>query len=421
MTTRNERAARGTTSRDACASFEAATLRTRDGHRVWYAVAGAADGVPVAVLHGGPGSGSQRGALRLFDLQRVRVVLIDQRGAGQSTPSGSVRHNRTDHLIADLEALRARLGIARWGVLGGSWGAALALAYAGRCPQAVTGVVLRGLFLTSAREVRGLFVTSRRRAPREWAKLRAAARCSQPARLVACCAAILRPAVGRANEARQRAVALAWRDYENAVLASAAARGVAATRERARAQLPVETDAGPRVQPHIALPVHASAGLREQPPSAGPCVEPADRASAGLPLQPGNQGAEPRVRRRMKKPAQRRARGSRRHARKLIAKYRIQSHYLAHRCWLGERRLLSLARRASAAGVPIVAIHGARDPVCPPANLRRLARAVPSARVETVDAGHLASDPALHARVAQALAALFTPTDNEGRSMRRAA
>jgi proline iminopeptidase len=322
--------------------LETGTLRTRDGHRVWFAAAGARDGVPVAVLHGGPGSGSQPGALRLFDLSRFRVVLIDQRGTGASTPHGSVRHNRTDYLIDDLEAIRARLGFERWGVLGGSWGASLALAYAGQCPQSVTGVVLRGLFLTSAREIRALFVESRRRAPRAWTTLRDAAGCERPEALAARCAAGLRYG---ANETRQRALALAWRDYENAVLASATI--------------------GRATQPH--------------------------------------------------------ARQSPRLARKLVGKYRIQSHYLAHRCWLGENRLLSLARRAAAAGVPFAAVHGSRDPVCPPANLRRLARAVPAARVECVSAGHLASDPALHERVAHALDAMFISTDHEGRNLRRAA
>jgi proline iminopeptidase len=329
-------------SRAALPPLEAGTLRTRDGHRVSYAVAGAADGVPVAVLHGGPGSGSQPGALRLFDLRRFRVVLIDQRGTGASTPHGSLRHNRTDYLIADLESIRARLGFARWGVLGGSWGAALALAYAGQCPQSVSGVVMRGLFLTSKREIRGLFVTSRHRAPRAWARLSAAAGCKRPEGLAARCAASLQCG---ANEARQSALALAWRGYEDAVLASAATRR-----------------------------------------AVQPCT-----------------------------------RNSQRHARKLIGKYRIQAHYLAHRCWLGETRLLSLARRAAAAGVPLVAVHGARDPVCPPDNLRRFARAVPAAKIDLVNAGHLASDPALHARVAHALAAMFIPTIQEGRSMRRAA
>ncbi|MEW9583349.1 alpha/beta fold hydrolase [Paraburkholderia sp. DGU8] len=329
-------------SRHALPPLDARTLRTRDGHRVRFWVAGAADGVPVAVLHGGPGSGSQPDALRLFDLSRFRVVLIDQRGTGASTPYGSVRHNRADFLIADLEAIRARLGFDRWGVFGGSWGAALALAYAGQCPQAVMGVVMRGLFLTSAREVRGLFVTSRKRAPRAWARLRAAAQSERPAGLAARCAASLQYG---ANEARQRALALAWRGYENAVLASGATR----------------------------------------------------------------------------RAAQPRARNPQRLARKLVGKYRIQAHYLAHRCWLGATRLLALARRAAAAGVPLAAVHGSRDPVCPPRNLRRLARAVPAAHVELVRAGHLASDPALHQRVAHALAAMFIPANQEGRSMRRTA
>ena len=91
-------------------------------------MAGAVQGHPVVVLHGGPGSGSQAGILRLFDLSRLRVVLVDQRGAGASGPRGGTRHNTTARLIADLEAVREQLGIARWGVVGGSWSAALPLA-----------------------------------------------------------------------------------------------------------------------------------------------------------------------------------------------------------------------------------------------------------------------------------------------------
>ncbi|CAB3683585.1 alpha/beta fold hydrolase [Paraburkholderia rhynchosiae] len=317
-------------------------LRTRDGQRVSFAVAGAADGVPVVVLHGGPGSGSQPDATRLFDLTRFRIVLIDQRGTGRSTPGGSVRRNRTDRLIEDIEAVRMRLGVERWGVLGGSWGAALALAYAGRHPQSVTGVVLRGLFLTSMREVRGLFVASRKRAPGAWAKLCAAARCERPADLLARCHAQLQR--GGAGDTRQQTIALAWRGYENAVLASASAR---------RKRVP--------------------------------------------------------------------ARDSRKDSRKLVGKYRIQAHYLVHRCWLGETQLLSLAHRAAAAGVPLAAVHGSRDPVCPPDNLWRLARAVPTAHVECVRAGHLASDPALHERTAHALATMFLPPTHEGRTLRHAA
>ncbi|MFL9936517.1 alpha/beta fold hydrolase [Paraburkholderia sp. RL18-103-BIB-C] len=321
-------------------SLNADVLRTRDGHRVAFAVAGALDGVPVVVLHGGPGSGSQPSVLKLFDLTRFKVVLIDQRGTGASRPFGSVRNNRTAQLIDDIEAIRRCLGIRQWGVLGGSWGAALALAYAGLHPQSVTGVVMRGLFLTSVREIRSLFVASRRRAPRAWARLSTAAQCSRPAALFARCAQVLQPG---SSEARQRAVALAWRGYEDAVLASA----------RTRAAHP------PVLRPHS-------------------------------------------------------------DARKLIGKYRIQAHYLKHRCWLGESRLLSLARRANAAGVSLAAVHGTRDPVCPPDNMRRLARAVPAARIEYVRAGHLASHPALRARVTYTLETMFDPTAYEGRHARRA-
>ncbi|AYQ41481.1 prolyl aminopeptidase [Burkholderia aenigmatica] len=199
----------------------AARRLQRDAQSIAFVVAGATHGHPVAVLHGGPGSGSQAGILRLFDLTRVRVVLVDQRGAGGSTPRGGTRHNSTARLIADLEAVREQLGIARWGVVGGSWGAALALAYAGTYPARVTGVALRGLFLTSPREVRRLFTTSRTRAPREWQRLHAAAGGGQPERLLSCCAQRLRRG---ANTAGQRAVALAWHAYENAVLASAQTR-----------------------------------------------------------------------------------------------------------------------------------------------------------------------------------------------------
>ena len=81
-------------------SLDADALRTRDGHRVAFAVAGALDGVPVVVLHGGPGSGSQPSVLKLFDLTRFKVVLIDQRGTGASRPFGSVRNNRTAQLCS---------------------------------------------------------------------------------------------------------------------------------------------------------------------------------------------------------------------------------------------------------------------------------------------------------------------------------
>ena len=102
--------------------------------------------------------------LAWFDLERHRVVMPDQRGAGRSKPAGALRRNTVSALIADLEALREHLGIARWSVVGGSWGAALALVYAGSHPAAVTRIVLRGSFLTGWDDILTLF-SPRQRGP----------------------------------------------------------------------------------------------------------------------------------------------------------------------------------------------------------------------------------------------------------------
>lgn len=102
--------------------FETGRLEVGDGHALYFEVSGNPRGRPVLFLHGGPGSGCKPEHRRFFDPRRWRIVLFDQRGAGRSTPSGSLIANTTRHLVADIEALRARLGIARWVVFGGSWG-----------------------------------------------------------------------------------------------------------------------------------------------------------------------------------------------------------------------------------------------------------------------------------------------------------
>ncbi|WDS37909.1 prolyl aminopeptidase [Pseudoxanthomonas sp.] len=111
------------------------------------------DGIPVVFLHGGPGGGVVPEHRRFFDPQRWRVVLFDQRGCGLSTPQSEVRDNTTAHLVADIEAIRAHLGIARWAVFGGSWGSTLSLAYAQAHPDRVLGLVLRGIFLGRREEL----------------------------------------------------------------------------------------------------------------------------------------------------------------------------------------------------------------------------------------------------------------------------
>lgn len=130
-----------------------------DGHQIYVETVGHPLGIPAVYLHGGPGSGCQPAHRRLFDPDVFRAVLFDQRGAGRSTPHGERAHNTTDHLIADMENIRERLGIERWLVVGGSWGATLALAYAQAYPERVTGIVLRATFLGTRQELEWAFGT----------------------------------------------------------------------------------------------------------------------------------------------------------------------------------------------------------------------------------------------------------------------
>ncbi len=133
-----------------------------DGHTLYVEQAGSPSGTPVVFLHGGPGSGCQPAHRQLFDPHRFRAVLFDQRGAGRSTPRCGREANTTQHLVADIEHVRSLLGIERWLVVGGSWGATLAVAYAEAHPDRVTGVALRGVFLGTHQEWRWAFVDAPR-------------------------------------------------------------------------------------------------------------------------------------------------------------------------------------------------------------------------------------------------------------------
>lgn len=132
-------------------------LDVGDGHRVYYERCGTKGALPVVFLHGGPGSGCKPDHRQFFDARRYDIVLLDQRGSGRSTPWGGVEANDTPSLVADLEALRAHLGLEAWILFGGSWGATLALAYAQAVPGRVLGMVLRGSFLARRRDVAWFF------------------------------------------------------------------------------------------------------------------------------------------------------------------------------------------------------------------------------------------------------------------------
>ena len=128
-----------------------------DGHELYVESVGREGGIPAVYLHGGPGSGCQPDHRRLFDPERFHAVLFDQRGCGRSRPKGGREHNTTAHLIADLEAIRTKFGFERWMVVGGSWGATLALAYAEAHPDRVSGIVLRATFLGTYEEIEAGF------------------------------------------------------------------------------------------------------------------------------------------------------------------------------------------------------------------------------------------------------------------------
>jgi proline iminopeptidase len=133
-------------------------LPVGDGHEIYVETVGRADGIPAVYLHGGPGSGCQPDHRRLFDPERFHAVLFDQRGAGRSRPKGRREHNTLPHLIADMESIREKFGFERWMIVGGSWGATLALAYAQTHPNRVTGIVLRATFLGTRAELEGAFL-----------------------------------------------------------------------------------------------------------------------------------------------------------------------------------------------------------------------------------------------------------------------
>ncbi|MBN3724055.1 prolyl aminopeptidase [Burkholderia sp. Ac-20379] len=121
-------------------------LDTGDGHRLYWERCGTPGAKPAVFLHGGPGAGSGPNHRRLFDPARYDVLLFDQRGCGRSTPHASLENNTTQHLVADIERLREMTGVARWLVFGGSWGSALALAYAQAHAERVSELVVRGIF-----------------------------------------------------------------------------------------------------------------------------------------------------------------------------------------------------------------------------------------------------------------------------------
>ena len=124
-------------------------LKVEDPYTIYFEECGSPDGIPIIVVHGGPGAGCHPDQRRFFDPSVYRIILFDQRGCGKSTPIGSLENNNTQALLADMEAIRQKLEIDKWVLFGGSWGATLSLLYAQAYPQHVLGLILRSVLLAN--------------------------------------------------------------------------------------------------------------------------------------------------------------------------------------------------------------------------------------------------------------------------------
>jgi proline iminopeptidase len=272
-------------------------------------------GLPVLVLHGGPGSGSSPVLRRCFDEASYRIICPDQRGAGQSTPRGGIEANTVDDLLADLRALRAHLCIPRWLVVGGSWGATLALLHTLDASEAVAGLLLRNVFLARAEDINGFFAAAVRDDGPRWRELvrqADAAGCTMVEWLARVFA--------NGTPAAQREAALCWFAAEQRLAGAA-------------------TDTPP------------------------------DAVLLG----------------------------------RLVQRYRVQSHYLRHQCWLRTPSLLE--RCAALPDVPTLIVHGSEDAICPPEGASALAQVLGGrATLRWVrGAGHDPCHPEMMATMTRAL------------------
>ena len=286
-------------------------LDVGDGHQLYFETCGNPRGLPVVVLHGGPGSGTSPRMRCLYDPERFHTVFFDQRGCGRSLPLGELNANDLHSLLADIERLRLHLGIPRWLVSGGSWGATLALAYAANAPQAVLGILVRSVFLAGDHDIHWFFQDAKDLAPEAWEAL-AAQVAPEGTNLLGG----LRRCLNGPDIALARQAAVAWARYEQSL-----------------------------AQPG-------------QAPLASPELD--DLATQD----------------------------------RLVKKYRIQAHYLAHQCFLGATGIFSQLYRLPA--VPAAIVHGRLDCVCRPENARRLHQAIPGSRLAWAEgAGHDPFHPAM--------------------------
>jgi len=325
--------------------YDAGWLDVGEGHRVYWEASGNPQGEAALLVHGGPGGAIWPRDRRFFDPRRYRIIAFDQRACGRSTPSGELRANTTAHLINDMERLRIRLGVERWLLFGGSWGATLALAYAQAYPKRVSRLVLRGVFLARSGELRWLYQGGAAHMhPQAWREfLRPLPDTQRNDVLAAYAAALAEP---RSDAAL--ALAHAWCAWEDALM----------------------TGASPATIPKAL--VHA--GIDTAGSETG-SAEGMEYAHDGNDTGDGN--------------ASRHSAGQ-----EVWTAARIGAHYLAHGAFLPEGALLAGAARLG--GVPGAVVQGRYDLVTPLATAWALHKAWPGSVLRVVEgAGHASDEPGI--------------------------
>lgn len=194
--------------------YNVSSLQVSDLHSIVYEQVGNPDGRPALFLHGGPGVGISPGYRRFFDPEHYRIVLVHQRGAGQSKPHAEITENDTWSIVSDLEKLREELNIKDWVIMGGSWGSLLALCYAIRHPESAAAIIIRGIFLGRQFEIDWLHGPdgAARIYPDEWERYNALVRDADD-KVSAYCSLLNNEDSGAAMEA-----ARAWTRWEASMM-----------------------------------------------------------------------------------------------------------------------------------------------------------------------------------------------------------
>lgn len=347
------------------------TLDVGSGHLLSWREYGASDGVPALVVHGGPGAACFPSHARWFDPALYRVILLDQRGCGASTPLGCLEHNTTDDLLSDMEALRRELGVDAWVLLGGSWGVTLALAYGSAHPSAVRGLILRAVCLFRQQEIDWAYRGGAAAFfPGSWQRFRsqvgAASAEDDPLSLAH---TLL---TGTDADARARA-ASAWHSLGAALAVPMAVDGVQVWKGGLGSALT-------KLQTPDGLAGVAAVEAARMAPRDGAVGE---LASQSAPSPPGPPAASTGAMSTSE------------------AQALLEAHYCFHGGFsLREFPLLERVHTLRHARIPVVAIHGRCDVLCPVANAYDLHKALPDMELRVVGgAGHSQYD----ARIAHEL------------------